>query len=176
MISSHELFGNEKSPSEYILESLREQDKMVEELKKLSIKERQFRVFKMFYNDLDESKKEILQAAVKKYPSILDKTFSFMHEANNEMLYKTILTYNREETYSDVMFLYKSLLKKISKLSQELNINNSLELSILFSYLLWNGYLSKGKTYRFESKNRKKYYRAIFCRYNRWNRSMSKPQ
>ena len=48
----------------------------------------------------------------------------------------------------------EELLNKISKLSQELNIGNSLELSILFSYLLWNGYLSKDKTYKFQSSNR----------------------
>jgi len=34
-------------------------------------------------------------------------------------------------------------------------MENSLELSILFSYLLWNGYLSKNKEYIFSSNDRK---------------------
>ena len=50
---------------------------------------------------------------------------------------------------------YNELLSKMSSLSKELNFQNSLELNILFSYLLWNGYLSKDKEYKFSSNDKK---------------------
>lgn len=47
-----------------------------------------------------------------------------------------------KEEYSDKEEYYNSILKKFSKLARELNLNNSLEVSNLYTYLLWNGYFS----------------------------------
>ena len=47
--------------------------------------------------------------------------------------------------YEDLIEEYNMILKKTSKLAQELNLKNSLELSILFMFLLWDGYFSKNK-------------------------------
>lgn len=57
--------------------------------------------------------------------------------------------------YSEIISIYEKLLKQMSILAKELNLNNSLELSNLYSYLLWNGYLSKNKRNEYCSKNRK---------------------
>lgn len=68
--------------------------------------------------------------------------------------YRNILISNRK-TYSDVVGYYNCLLDNMKNLSKELNLENSLELSIFFSYLLWSGYLSKTKVNFFDKENRK---------------------
>ena len=40
---------------------------------------------------------------------------------------------------------YLEILKKVAILSKELQLNNSFEVTLLFEYLLWRGYLSKDK-------------------------------
>lgn len=154
MISSNELYSDEKSISEYIMEEIENIDKQTEELHNMSLKERKFAIFKMFYNGINENLKKLLEEATMKYPFILTGIHPIIEKANDALLNKRISLYNREEVGVNIITSYKDLLKKISKLSQELNINNSLELSILFSYLLWNGYLSKDKSYKFQSSNR----------------------
>lgn len=154
MISSNELFGHEKSVAEYIMEELENREKRIEEIHNMSFNERKFTIFKLFYNGLNESSKQLLTEATKKHPFILEGIYSLIEEANQALFHIKLSLYNREEIGINTMEHYKELLKKISKLSQELNIGNSLELSILFSYLLWNGYLSKDKTYKFQSSNR----------------------
>ena len=49
---------------------------------------------------------------------------------------------------------YQNILNKIKKLSEELVLGNSLEICILFTYLLYNGYLSSNGTNVFQSKDR----------------------
>lgn len=49
---------------------------------------------------------------------------------------------------------YKEILLKTKLLANELNLNNSLELSILYTYLLWNGYFSKDKKLMHKNKGR----------------------
>ena len=154
MISSNELFRHEKTVSEYLMEELEKRDKQIEKLMSMSFNERKFTIFKMFYNGLNESSKQLLNEATRKKPLILARMYSLIDEANEALLHKRVSLYNREEIGINIMEHYKELLKKTSKLSQELSINNSLELSILFSYLLWNGYLSKDKIYKFQSSNR----------------------
>lgn len=141
--------------SDYIEESLVEQNKKIEELKEMSVEERQFAIFKMFYNGLSTQNGNLLTAATKKYPFTFLKLNTIMDKANQACRCREISEYNRYKICAEIMMQYKSLLEKISILAKELNINNSLELSILFSYLLWNGYLSKEKDYTFQAYNRK---------------------
>lgn len=51
-----------------------------------------------------------------------------------------------KESYSEINMYYSSLLDKTKRLALELGLTNSLEISNLFSYLLWNGYFSKTKS------------------------------
>lgn len=52
---------------------------------------------------------------------------------------------NREKHSYIIEYYYTELLDEMCKLADELELINSLEISNLYSYLLWNGYLSKNK-------------------------------
>ena len=60
-----------------------------------------------------------------------------------------------KEEYSKIAYeLYPALLGKMQKLAHELNLNNSLELSYLCNYLMYEGYLSKNKEFNFQREGR----------------------
>ena len=52
---------------------------------------------------------------------------------------------NREQYKYIIEIYYSDLLDQMCILADELELNNSLEVANLYSYLLWNGYLSKNK-------------------------------
>ena len=52
---------------------------------------------------------------------------------------------NREQYKYIIEIYYSDLLDQMCLLADELELNNSLEVANLYSYLLWNGYLSKNK-------------------------------
>lgn len=62
---------------------------------------------------------------------------------------------NNKLLYSELLIDYKEILEKTYTLSKELKLKNSLELSILFSHLLWNGYFSENKQFQFQKDGRK---------------------
>lgn len=67
--------------------------------------------------------------------------------------------------------LYNEEVKKISKLMDELHLDNIHEIFYAFCYLLWNGYFSDNKKYIFDSTNIDNEYLTIFlgkgcCRHN----------
>jgi len=70
---------------------------------------------------------------------------------------KELMLNRLQDLTSDIGILenYKELLENMKKLASELKLNNSLELANLYSYLLWNGYLSKSKTNYYSSGKRK---------------------
>lgn len=127
----------------------------IENLMSLSAKEREFAIFHLFYEELNEKDKMLLKEATRKHPFTIGNLYPIMEKGNAAKLSKLCTKYNRTEIFSEPIEKYKLLLEKMSVLARELNLNSSLELSILFSYLLWNGYLSKEKKYKFQSKNRK---------------------
>lgn len=49
---------------------------------------------------------------------------------------------------------YKDILKKCKDLALELNLSNSLKVSNLYTYLLWNGYFSKNKELIYQTHSR----------------------
>lgn len=49
---------------------------------------------------------------------------------------------------------YQSILNNFQKLTQELNLDNSLKVTLLYAYLLWNGYFSKNCFLQFQEENR----------------------
>ena len=123
-------------------------------LKKANRKEREFIIFKLFFNELTNYEKKVLTDLMESNPFFFDRLWKIIDTANSAMLYSKSAIYNRDERCIEIINIYKSLLDKMSKLAKELNISNSLELSILFSYLLWNGYLSKTKKHIFNPNNR----------------------
>ena len=63
-------------------------------------------------------------------------------------------TQETENYFQDSEYYYNNILNKFKVLSKELKLANSLELSTLYTYLLWNGYFSKDKKFNYEIENR----------------------
>lgn len=119
------------------------------ELKKLSKKERKYKVFKHF---LDQDDKQL---STKEFTELCETNIGFVPEyfmacfaneiTNKNLIVKDILSPNIE--------YYENILKKFKKLVKELNLQNSLEISLLYTYLLWNGYFSKNKKLVYQSED-----------------------
>lgn len=64
--------------------------------------------------------------------------------------------YNNESNvlYKIAASNYEKIVKKMNILAKELNLSNSLEISFLFSYLLYNGYFSITADHKFRIENR----------------------
>ena len=62
---------------------------------------------------------------------------------------------NNLKDYGEEQIYYNKILQKIKKLADELGLANSLEISNLFTYLLYNGYLSKNKKNLYQAVGRK---------------------
>jgi len=56
--------------------------------------------------------------------------------------------------YINSLESYKKVLENYKQLSKELNINSSLDLSHLFTYMLWNGYFSVTKQHSYKLEER----------------------
>jgi len=155
MLSSRELFSHEKSVSEYMMESIELREKetklLKETLKHMTPTEREFAIFKIFYNNNDKKKQKQLYEIFKNNLLMLHKIDEIKKVAEDSDYYTSTAWVNRHEVCLEIIFEYKKLLNKMATLAKELNMNNSLELSILFDYLLWNGYLSK--THKHEYKD-----------------------
>lgn len=141
-----------------IIASVEKQEQIKKELmlkiKNANIKEKELLIFNAFFNGLIYIDETELKTYLKKHPFIFDKLWHVIEHANEARGHSSDACYNRNKCCIEVMNIYKSLLDKMSKLAKELNVSNSLELSILFSYLLWNGYLSKTKKHEFKANNK----------------------
>ena len=56
--------------------------------------------------------------------------------------------------YKKSLVAYQKILNNYKKLAEELKINDTLELSHLFTYMLWNGYYSINKEYYYDDNSR----------------------
>ena len=126
---------------------------LIKYLRSLTNEEKKYFVFKTFYNKEDTETLRRLDTMISNIPFAYGNLISSMSsgEAANLMMTNSI---NNREKYSDILFEYKVLLEQISRLAKELKLTNSLELSNLFTCLLWNGYLSKNKENTYKSENR----------------------
>lgn len=62
---------------------------------------------------------------------------------------------NNRKKYIDLLSDYKNIINKASILFKELKLNNSLEFSILYTYLLYCGYFSQNMDFKFKDEGRK---------------------
>lgn len=131
--------------------------------------QKNFEIFKNIFEEEDECSEEDKHEAAKKrlervFDNLLEdpklkeqdikekRKIIFMSEIirdiNKNFFIFTGDDYGISEEY------YPYVLYQISKLASELKLKNSLEISNLFTYLLWNGYLSKTKqnVYRIEKR------------------------
>ena len=74
---------------------------------------------------------------------------------------KTLLIYlshgetlKATEQYQILKKIYNNILDNYRILAKELHISSALELSHLFTYMLWNGYYSATKSHYYNMKNR----------------------
>lgn len=103
--------------------------------------------YKSFIKDLTTITdiEELKQYYIKEYNcSNLILTLIYKQYNNKKLL---------EELYKNSIDSYKQILETYKKLASELKITNSLDLSILYSYLLWNGYFSITHVHNYSLKN-----------------------
>lgn len=116
--------------------------------------ERKYKTFKLFYHNSGSEEIKEIERQIRNNKFLNSDSYNIMKEAKIANRIHQEIKENRSN-YSDVMYDYGIILQNMIKLSKELNLYASLELSILFSYLLWYGYLSKNKEYKFKSCDRK---------------------
>lgn len=75
--------------------------------------------------------------------------------ANNILISRIIEYQNNNEDFLKCKQKYNSILDKWLQLAHEMKLNNSLQISNMFSYLLWNGYFSKLNNHKYNIDNRR---------------------
>lgn len=121
----------------------------------MTAEERRYQTFKIFYhNSIDEEILNEIEKLIRRQKFINNDSYNIMKEAKMANCIHCEIKENRSN-YSDVMYNYNIILENMLNLSKELDLDNSLELCILFSYLLWYGYLSKNREYKFNPNNKK---------------------
>lgn len=71
------------------------------------------------------------------------------------MVYSTLtLKLEYQDVYKESIISYNNVLENYKRLAQELNLNSSLDLSNLLSYMLWNGYFSVNKKHFYNLQGR----------------------
>ncbi len=131
--------------------------------------------------NIEDIKKEILDiiSSTDDYQLQEALIFKFLYQIDSEKIYDEIMLYLRYQNFHDISYPsrvipliksfrknyykpdeysyvlenYQKIIEKIKILSKELNLTNSLEISLLFTHLLYNGYLSHNQKHIFKSKN-----------------------
>jgi len=112
------------------------------------------KLFEMFYCENFDIKN------LAEYISFIPKNINIKDIINIIILSDRRKYYNKKskkemKNNSDLYNEYIKILKKTTTLAKELKLQNSLEFSVLYTYLLWNGYFSKYKHLKFKSEDRK---------------------
>lgn len=127
--------------------------------------------YKKIFANLNEQEKElvaykkILELQFNETDEDLDKIYLLLviiKESNfNAKILKSLLIFcsadealDSNEQYQILKDRYTKVLKNYSVLANELHISSALELSHLFTYMLWNGYYSTTKNHCYSTKNR----------------------
>lgn len=133
-------------------------DKKIEEYKKifegLNEQEKELLVYKKIielqFSQIEEDvDKEYLVLAIKEASDLNIGYFKpmFLYLSSREAL-------KASEQYQSLKDKYYNILKNYKNLASELHISSALELSHLFTYMLWNGYYSVTKEHCYNMKNR----------------------
>lgn len=122
-------------------------------LEKLNDEEKKNLILKYLINEPDEEHRKIFISFIENNPKLSSL-------ANKQILkadfIKTIQKNNIKNMIkeNEVIINYQRLLENYAKLAQELSLDTSLKIAILYTYLLWNGYFSKTKTNIFQNENK----------------------
>lgn len=109
--------------------------------------------------------KKILELQLSKVDEEIDKEYLLLaiKEASDSSIgyFKALFIYLSAqeslqfyEQFSSLKDRYTKVLKNYKILASELHISSALELSHLFTYMLWNGYYSDTQEHRYNMKNR----------------------
>ena len=105
-----------------------------------------------FFLDYPEKNKNIIDILKKDVENIYKIYFlSLLIDRLKDMTNEKIKLIEENTTSKEN---YKQILIKSKKLALELNLKNSLEISNLYTYLLWNGYFSKDKELKYQTHSR----------------------
>jgi len=84
----------------------------------------------------------------------IEKFLNFYSE-NNVKIFSNVSTQEKEIIKNEVFYhSYLSIVKKTANLIKELGVNDPFHATVIFEYLLWNGYLSKNKNLIYSISNR----------------------
>jgi hypothetical protein len=128
---------------------------IVRKMEELTEEERKYVLFKYFLNDnsYESYDSEILLDCLDDKHIDIKGFEKMLAMAELAKIYKH-MQYGSNYRYEEVLIYYKSLLKKCNSLAIELKLNNSLEVSNLFTYLLWNGYFSVNRQNKYQIEKR----------------------
>lgn len=133
--------------------------------------EQKFEIYKEYFDGLNREEKKLLaykkiielyKNQDKKNLDSYDEIFAIIKAADYECSffgpmianYMCKLSQKSREIYKDSLVSYNKVLKNYQALANDLNITSSLELSHLFSYMLWNGYYSAQKKHSYKMQDR----------------------
>jgi len=89
------------------------------------------------------------------YLEAFSKVVGFSESLKATVLHVSCSTENKfKELYADSLAKYQLVLENYKQLASELQLDNAMQLSHLFAYLLWNGYLSVTKEHHYNLKGR----------------------
>lgn len=101
---------------------------------------------KSLYSDLWKSEIYHVWAIMEASDLSLGLLTAFMIHENDDDLYRDL--------YQESLINYHQVLENYHKLAEELHLSSALELSNLFTYMLWNGYYSVNKEHNYKLQSR----------------------
>lgn len=128
-------------------------DEIFAELEKVNYDQREYMILLMFLEIKDDYARDELYNALKKRVGFVSlkilklAMLLSISKQDDDIFERTIELKLVDECY-------RAILTKTKELALELELKNSLEISNLFTYLLWNGYFSKNGLLKFKSSDR----------------------
>lgn len=125
-------------------------DDIIEMCRELSYEEKKYLVFNLILNGKQKNYKSVIENYFNEKSSKYFKQILLgcaVNELEERNLKINEILGNCEENYSKILNKFKVLV-------QELKLNNSLEISILYTYLMWNGYFSKDNKLFYKTQDR----------------------
>lgn len=123
-----------------------------EKFQNASEEQKELLLFKFFLNI--ENKNEEIEKYITGSDYTIRKYLKMEAKAIFAIVANDMMQESRNEFSEKFDISYNAILENWIKLSSELKLTNSLELSNLFTYLLWNGYFSKTKVHNYQIEGR----------------------
>lgn len=95
----------------------------------------------------------ILNAFTEQYP-MLNNSLDMVYSASLVAYFALILSKGKLYTkdMSEIRTLYQQFIQNYNKMNKDFELNNPIQIYTMFNYLLYEGYLSKGKEFQFSGE------------------------